>query len=95
MAAIADDENVPDLEEEVAEIDTGLAPGNYFNYRDHDVALQAEVDLLDGISGYFGSIVSAGPNSTHNGTFLFSTWDKGYGKRASAKVRENPTHTKL
>jgi hypothetical protein len=49
----------------------------------------------DGISGYFGSIVSAGPNSTHNGTFLFSTWDKGYGKRASAKVRENPTHTKL
>ena len=46
MAAIDDDENVPDLEEEVAEIDTGLAPGNYFNYRDHDVALQAEVDLV-------------------------------------------------
>jgi len=41
------------LEDEVAEIDTGLAPGNYFNYTDKDIALQAEIDLLDGVAGYF------------------------------------------
>jgi len=49
----ADEEEPIDLEDIVTEIDSGLAPGNYFNYPDHDVALQAEVDLLDGIEGYF------------------------------------------
>lgn len=34
-------------ETEIAEIDRGLAPGNYFDYKDHEVALQAELDLLD------------------------------------------------
>ncbi len=41
------------LEDDVAEIDTGLAIGNYFNYADKDVALQAEIDLLDTVEGYF------------------------------------------
>lgn len=35
-----------------------------------------------GISGYFGSQVHGGPNSSFNGSFLFSTWDAGYGKHA-------------
>ena len=48
-----DASEAPDVEEEVAAIDSGLAPGNYFNYKDHDVALQAEVDLLDELTGYY------------------------------------------
>ena len=52
--------------------ETGSNPGIYAGNPIH---------THDGISGYFGSQVHGGANSS-NGSFLFSTWDAGYGKHA-------------
>ena len=38
--------------QETPEIDRGLVEGNYFDYVDDDVALQAEIDLLDSANAF-------------------------------------------